>query len=214
MKIRLFWKLINYVATQEEKAYRKIWGSRLLARFRGKPKTFSKISTVEAKKTKKGYKKIKSMVKPKHDIDDLILLCDRGIAKYNETSGFFKNLRLLILVAGLIFANAFAFQTVMKVNNIDEKVGVTIDEKCLVKDQYEACEKEAKRTAVTEIEAVTRTAKWQALVFSIVISIVGLLVIGIISNDNKGKLHLQVLSLYLNRLKKERDSSEAKNADQ
>jgi len=214
MKIRLFWKLINYVASQEEKAYRKIWGNRLLARFRGKPKTFSKISTIEAKKTKKGYKKIKSMVKPKHDIDDLILLCDRGIAKYNETSGFFKNLRLLILVAGLIFANVFAFQTIMKVNQINEKADLNIDQKCLVKDQYSVCEEKVKRTAETEIEAITQAAKWQALVFSIMISIVGLLVIGIISNDNKGKLHLQVLSLYLNRLKKERESCEAESADQ
>ena len=213
MRIKLFEKLVKYIAEQEERYFSKLWGARLLARFKGEPKAITDITVSEAKKTKKYYRKIKSEIPKNQDINDLLLLCDRGIAKYDEASNDFKYVRIFFFFAGLVMANVVAIQNTVFVNNEKYLAEIKFDEICVGEVFSTGC-KELIEKSDDIIKGLDVTFKWQNTVFSIVFFVLSLFFYGISSNDNKGKLHLQVLSLYLNRLKKERESSEAKNADQ
>ena len=87
MNTRLFSELIEYVVDKEESSYVDIWGRNLFSRLRGKGGTFAKISTGESVNTKRDYFFIKSKVAEHESIDDLLLMCSRGMVKYDETSG-------------------------------------------------------------------------------------------------------------------------------
>lgn len=203
MNTKLFGELIKYVADKEDSSYVEIWGKKLISRLRGKGDTFARISTDESVNTKIDYKFIKSKVAEYESIDDLLLMCSRGVVKYDETSGFLKSSRILILMASLILINLFTVLGSLEISGIRDSAKKDVISKCKAIDAVDDCKKNIKEESNESIQAVIDTAKWKAIVFTIFLSILSLLVIGIISNDRKGRMHLEVLSLYLERLKLE-----------
>jgi len=203
MNTKLFNALLCYISDKEDKDYLSIWGKKLRARFRGKPSTFTQISTEEAICTKRDYETIKLRVKENEDLDDLQLLCERGIKKYEGTSSFFKHARTVAFVFGLIMANVYVFLKVDHTRDIErkyyEKIMSCKDADCRAKIIATRNEK------ISDIEA---NSQKESLVFLLLSSFLGLIILGVISNDNKGQEHLEILSMYLNRLKLERDSIE------
>lgn len=205
MNTKLFGELIKYVADKEDSSYVEIWGKKFFSRLRGKGDTFAKISTGESVNTKRDYLSIKSKVAEHESIDDLLLMCSRGIVKYDETSGFLKNLRMLLLVASLIFINLFTVLGSLETSEIKDNEKKDVVSKCNVVDTIDECKKEINEKSNNNIQSVLEKVNWKTIIFTILLSILSMFVIGIISNDRKGRVHLEVLILYLDRLKLERE---------
>jgi hypothetical protein len=205
MNTKLFKGLINCVSTKDQLSYFKVWGKRLGGRFVGLSKTYSNISSDESVNTKAGYETFKLRVGETDNIDDLLLMCDCGIKKYDETSSFFKWVRIIAIISGLIFINLFTALGVAEVSRFKTVAKKEIVACSTAKDQ-ESCKKESQKNESDNIQLATDSAKWKAICFSISLSIIGLFLILVISNDNKGRGSLEVLSLYLNRLKLERET--------
>ena len=47
------------------------------------------------------YRVIKSRISEDENLDDLLLMCERGVKKYDETGSFFKWFRIIIIGFGL-----------------------------------------------------------------------------------------------------------------
>lgn len=200
------------MAHKEESSYWDVWGKRFFSRLRGKAKALADISFDESVNTKRDYEIVKLRVNDSESVDDLLLMCERGIIKHDEASGFLKNLRIITLLASLIFVNLSTVLGVLEVGGIRDKAKQGIIS-CKNSNDISHCKKEIKEKEGEHIKDVIEEAKWKAVLFSIFLSIIGLLVVGVLSNDKKGRVNLDLLSLYLRRLKLEREGGEVLSSE-
>lgn len=212
MNTKLFRDLITYVAHKEESSYWDVWGKRFFSRLRGKAKALADISFDESVNTKRDYETVKLRVNDSESVDDLLLMCERGIIKHDEASGFLKNLRIITLLASLIFVNLSTVLGVLEVGGIRDKAKQGIIS-CKNSNDISHCKKEIKEKEGEHVKDVIEEARWKAVLFSIFLSIIGLLVVGVLSNDKKGRVNLDLLSLYLRRLKLEREGGEVLSSE-
>lgn len=206
MNVKLFGNLIQYVAHKEESSYKNIWGINLLGRLFGRSKTLSDISLLEAKNTNECYYTIKSKVSEGEDLDDMLLLCERGIKKYEETGVFFKWFRIIVIASGLLLVQAINFNGDYLIDRERVKSNANVANICVLGANGDKCRKIEKKALDEKIEKVVSDINRISFIFLFIIAVVVFFIIAIISNDNKGKVHLEILSLYINRLKQERDS--------
>jgi hypothetical protein len=170
------------------------------------------ISFDESVNTKRDYETVKLRVNDSESVDDLLLMCERGIIKHDEASGFLKNLRIITLLASLIFVNLFTVLGVLEVGGIRDKAKQGIIS-CKNSNDISHCKKEIKEKEGEHVKDVIEEARWKAVLFPIFLSIIGLLVVGVLSNDKKGRVNLDLLSLYLRRLKLEREGGEVLSSE-
>jgi hypothetical protein len=212
MNIKLFGNLIQYVAHKEESSYKNIWGVNLLGRLLGKSKTFSDISLLEAKNTSECFDTIKSKISERENLDDILLLCERGVKKYEETGVFFKWFRIIVIASGLLLVQAINFNGDSLIDRERGESKATVEAMCVPGENGKKCRGLEKESLNENIEKVISDISRISFIFLFIVAFVVFLIIAIISNDNKGRIHLEILALYINRLKQERDSKNGHSA--
>ncbi len=207
MNTLLFEKLIHYISDKEDSSYFRIWGKRFLSRLRGKPATFSTISSDESVNTKRDYETIKLRVPASEDLDSLLLMCDRGIKKYESSGHYFKFFRIILIGGSLLLAQAVNMAGEFEMIKLEKDNAESIIANCITPKTEGTCKDQMSEAAKDKKLLAAIVIKFKGFIFILLGAFIGFMVIGVMGNDNKGRSHLEILALYLNRLKEERDGS-------
>jgi hypothetical protein len=169
METELFKTLITYVSKEESRSYKEIWGSGFWKRLKGKPEVHIKIACEESKISEKNYNHIKGLVPQNADLDNLILICERNICKYQSTGRLYTDFRIILFIGIALISAAFNLTGVLNGRG----------------------------------ELVTQIGVFLILLVG---TIAGMLFLAIKSNDSVGSSYCEILTMYLKRLKQERDA--------